>query len=1102
MEFARAAARGLTILALSALAEAQPARTVSTTGLKPGRTIPVDLPEAQTFGYSVTLAGGQNLHVECKAFGPDLLVGLYAPGGDKLLEVSTLDFPAKTAPVYLVAGAAGDYLLTVTVQGRTARPVHYEVRAERLRSATAKDRKRAEAEHLFSDAQIERNKRAYKEALEHFERALKLYRETRDRRGEKAVLLSAGVAYFESEQLEKAVANYEQALVIARKFKDRRSEGRIFGNLSNVYTYWTKYDQALSYSQQALAAFRASGDRRRESYSLLSLGGYFDDIGQFEKALTYWEQALEISRDIGDPYGEARALNGIGWEFFNLSRLEESIPYFEQALPMFHELRDAPAEALAFLNIGIARQQLGQFQAAVGFYERALAVAREAKDRRNEAVSLSNIGYAYENLGQPERAIVSYQQALAIQREIKNRQGEGIALTNIGAASRSLKNYSQAIEYHHQALAIHRETQNRGFEAITLKELGLVYIDLGRNEESIPLFEQALTVLGLKDRADPEILNGLGNAQRNLHRLDAAIKSHSGALAAARETKTRIGEAEALEGLMEDSRASAQPSLAVFYGKQAVNTLQFVRADVRGLGADVQRSFTKSREKPYHTLAEILIAQGRLSEAEQVLALLKEEEYFEYIRREAAEASSLNRLAGQTPEEAEYEQRYREIGGRLMTIGAERSALLAQNEKKTLTQEQAQRLVQLEQDLAVGNQAFEHFLGELTQHFSAKPDVAVHIETLRETQGIMEDLREFPAGTVAIFTLIAGDKVYAILRTPDAVKAYEYPIAAAELNRKILEFRQVIQDPKLDPRPLAQELYTVLIAGMADDLRQTKAKTLMWSLDGALRYVPLAALYDGKQYLIEQYRISVMTLASNSRLKDHPDQHWKAAGFGSTASLPAVAAELAGIITTKPGDGGVLDGEIELDAEFTQQSMRQILLKRYPVVHIASHFTFQPGNDANSFLLMGDGGHLSLAELKTSANLFGGVQLLTLSACNTGVGDGAEVEGFGTLAQRQGAKAVVASLWPVADESTALLMREFYRIRESNSALTKLDALREAQLELLGGMNTGSAASQRGLVHDPTGPAAPRGSGVSPREILEFRHPYFWAPFFLMGNWL
>ncbi len=209
------------------------------------------------------------------------------------------------------------------------------------------------------------------------------------------------------------------------------------------------------------------------------------------------------------------------------------------------------------------------------------------------------------------------------------------------------------------------------------------------------------------------------------------------------------------------------------------------------------------------------------------------------------------------------------------------------------------------------------------------------------------------------------------------------------------------------------------------------------------------------------------------------------------------------LITTKPGDGGVLAGEIKLDAQFTKLAMRQTLLQHYPVVHIASHFVLQPGNDLNSFLLLGDDTRLSLAELKQQASWFGGVQLLTLSACNTGVGDGTEAEGFGALAQKQGAKAVVASLWPVADESTALLMREFYRIRETNPALTKLDALREAQLELLHGMTTGPTGSpQRGLVHDPATPLTPRVSGAPSGEIKEFSHPYFWAPFFLMGNWL
>jgi CHAT domain-containing protein len=146
---------------------------------------------------------------------------------------------------------------------------------------------------------------------------------------------------------------------------------------------------------------------------------------------------------------------------------------------------------------------------------------------------------------------------------------------------------------------------------------------------------------------------------------------------------------------------------------------------------------------------------------------------------------------------------------------------------------------------------------------------------------------------------------------------------------------------------------------------------------------------------------------------------------------------------------------------------------------------------------LGDGGELRLADLKVADTIFAGVDLLTLSACSTGLGDvrnsdGSEVEGFGVLAQLKGAKAVIASLWPVADQSTSVLMRELYRARESNVSVTKVDALRRAQLRLLNGSIK------------PEGPAAERGvkvSGAAKKE-RDYRHPYYWAPFFLMGNWL
>jgi CHAT domain-containing protein len=204
---------------------------------------------------------------------------------------------------------------------------------------------------------------------------------------------------------------------------------------------------------------------------------------------------------------------------------------------------------------------------------------------------------------------------------------------------------------------------------------------------------------------------------------------------------------------------------------------------------------------------------------------------------------------------------------------------------------------------------------------------------------------------------------------------------------------------------------------------------------------------------------------------------------------------------------GVLPGVVKLDEQFTQEAMLTQLRQRPKVVHIASHFQFSPGNETNSALLLGDGTFLSLAQIKSLPNIFGGVELLTLSACNTATGgsgaNGKEVEGFGVLAQRQGAKAVIASLWPVADRSTKLLMQEFYRSREAHNGETKIAALREAQLKLLRGEIALDIAqsTNRQITHEEPQPGEVKRPLFTPDPKAPFAHPYYWAPFILIGNW-
>ncbi|MGB0037204.1 MAG: CHAT domain-containing protein, partial [Candidatus Acidiferrales bacterium] len=166
------------------------------------------------------------------------------------------------------------------------------------------------------------------------------------------------------------------------------------------------------------------------------------------------------------------------------------------------------------------------------------------------------------------------------------------------------------------------------------------------------------------------------------------------------------------------------------------------------------------------------------------------------------------------------------------------------------------------------------------------------------------------------------------------------------------------------------------------------------------------------------------------------------------------------------------------------------------LVHIASHFDFAAGNETDSFLLLGgkdaQGERLTLAELrKDPAFNFEDTQLLTLSACNTAVsgaeGDGREVDGLGMLAQQKGARAVVASLWGVYDPSTGLLMQEFYKRWPNQPDMSKAEALRQSQLALLRAK--------------PVAPNSTDSAGKVASAHSSYAHPYYWAPFILIGNW-
>jgi CHAT domain-containing protein/tetratricopeptide (TPR) repeat protein len=700
-----------------------------------------------------------------------------------------------------------------------------------------------------------------------------------------------------------------------------------------------------------------------------------------------------------------------------------------------------------------------------------------------------------------------YRDALAGWRAAADSAGEARALGSLGAVSTSLGDYAQAAAYYTDELKLFRAAGDLNLQATLSETLGWLYFNwLKDKSHAIKYLSDSHRLYGeLADRGGAarallllgQVYTAMGESPDEILK---SLDCFTEALAVYSAQNDPYGQGEAFGGLMLAWKKLRRPRAAIFFGKKAVNLYQELRMGMADLEQDTRRTFVKSKEQVYRTLAGILITENRLLEAEEVLDMLKEEEFFQFIRDERGDNKKSDPKSRVVLEDndAELEKEFRKIEDIVMKRGRVVAELAG---KTARTPDEEKEIYLWKANLKVANRVFDNLLLRLSREYGGTEQAGKIVE-VGAGRGLKKDLNDLGERSVALYTLVTEDKYCLFLITPHARKAYERSITSEALGLKVIEFRQALQNPKSNPLPLARELYDIVIGAAGKDLEAAGARTLMWSLDGPLRYIPIAALHDGKQYLVERYSNSVFTSASKSRLKELPSGIWKGVGFGVSKAhgefppLAAVPGELRGIIGEEDG-GSIMRGKIFLDEMFTEKSLEDELVQRYPLVHIASHFKFRSGDETGSYLLLGDGGRLSLLDLSDTFT-FDGVELLTLSACDTAVGgagaDGREVDGLGMLSERLGAAAVMATLWRVADDSTPLLMQNFYRARNAQPGVIKSEAMRRAQVALL-----------RGEVA-PNAPAASGGlmnalKGTQPKPRPDYSHPYFWAPFILIGNW-
>ncbi len=532
--------------------------------------------------------------------------------------------------------------------------------------------------------------------------------------------------------------------------------------------------------------------------------------------------------------------------------------------------------------------------------------------------------------------------------------------------------------------------------------------------------------------------------------------------------------AAADHGLMVGFAALGRRDLAILAGKRAVGTLQEVQRRARLMGPGGER-FRAANARTFRLLADLLIRDGgRLAEAQEVLDLLKSDEFGRYVRggTGSAEAPST------TGAEARIQTRLEEAEGAWVAQAAELESLRRKPVAELSAEEQTRRK-DLEAKLKVARAAFREALLTLRTEAEAQEPAAATKLAARQLDRLSGLQGRLGKGTVLLSYVLAPDRLHILVTTPTLQVHREAPVGAEALAQAIQSLRWALKDLTRDPRPEAQALHALLLAPVAKDLAAAGAQRLLLDLDGPLRYLPFATLHDGQQWLVERYALAVTARGAFAASDDSGAAGKGARAFGVSrahggfAPLAAVPGELTGVLDQVKGAG--FAGEAYLDEAFTAERLKE-LTEDTAVVHVASHFQFGPGSEDRSALLVGDGSLLSLATIRAEGVRFDGVRMLTLSACQTGVGggkdaQGVEVEGLGALALDMGARSVVATLWKVADASTADLMKAFYGRWSTGGP--RAESLRDAQLRLI---------RQQGTARD-------------------WSHPFYWGPFILMGAW-
>ncbi len=885
----------------------------------------------------------------------------------------------------------------------------------------------------------------YAKSLEYLQRSLAISEAQGDNAGIARALNTIGELHLQRGESIQALERFQKSLEASKALDNKAGIARILRNIGEVHLQRGNYTEALEHTQKSLAMFEAEGNKSWIAGILNSIGIIHSSQANYSQALEYYRKSLAVNGENGEKGLIASVLTNIGEVNRLQSNYAQALERYQKALSIFESIGYQVGIASALENIGTIHNLQGNYAQAIEYYQKCLTKRESMGNNAGIALTLSNIGTVHGSQGDYARALDYFRKSMAMSESHGGKPAIANTLENIGALYSDQAEHAQALEYYQKSLVIWESTGDKNGIAQSLCKIGGVYEKQGRYSQALDFSERA-TVLARQIGAADILRRALFNS-----------------------------------GLV--YRALKQFAKARQAFGESIATIETTRANIAGGEQERQRYF-ESKVSPYHSMVDLLVAEGHPAEALTFAERAKARVLLDVLK-----SGRINVTKAMTVEEQEKE---RSLNSQIVSLNTQvyRETARPQPDHALSTE--------LKSQLQRARLDFEAFQTNL---YAAHPE-------LRAQRGEAQPLRSEEATALVsdaksalLEYVVADDLTYlfaitkGVGRSEAAVRVFTIPIKRAELAKQTEIFHGQLAGRDLSFRASSRKLYDLLLKP-AESLLRGKA-SLVIVPDDKLWELPFQALLAGNgRYVIEMSAVSYapsLTVLREMKSKRDRRRAGPAApallalgnpALGNETIEPPAMAQRDEKLTPLPEAElevkalrrlyGASHSKVYIGAEASEDRLK-IEAGQAGILHFATHGTMNNASPMYSHLVLaqGDKNEDGLLETWELMQLELKADLAVLSACETargrfGAGEG--VIGLSWAMFVAGAPAIVVSQWKVESASTRELMLGFHRSLRapSNKPASKAESLRQAAVKLMKNPATS--------------------------------HPFYWASFVLVGD--